>query len=92
MNIDAMKVAAIKAVEKVQGAPGEPKWPAGFSVEILYEMRDEELIDWRDAEYNRYSGASSFLTAIIAIREYKLGRNARKFLRQYSEQNGEAMG
>lgn len=74
MNTDAIKVATIRAVKKVQGEPGEPKWPTGFTAELLYQMRNEELIDWIEAESKRYSGTASLPTAFIKMRQYKLGR------------------
>ena len=88
MDTDAIRVAAIKAVEKVQGAPGKPEWPVEFTTELLYEMRNQGLIDWLEVEYKHFSGSASLPTDITTMRQYCLGRNAREFLKQYSERNG----
>ena len=89
MNTDAIKVAAIRAVEKVQGAPDEPKWPEGFTTELLYEMYNEGLIDWLEGELGHYRGSTRRVpTDVTTMREYRKGRNAKEFLKQYSERNG----
>ena len=77
-----LKVAAINAVKTVAGAPGEPQWPEGFTEELKDEMRRQGLIEWLEIEFEHRGGLSSLPTGKTIQREYKLGRNAKEFLKQ----------
>ena len=77
---DALKVAAINAVKKVSGVPGEPIWPEGFTEELKNEMWRQGLIEWREIEFEHLGGTSSLPQGKTIQREYCLGRNAKEFL------------
>ncbi len=81
-EIVALKVAAIHAVKKVAGVPGEPQWPEGFTEELKDEMWRQGLIDWLEIEFEHRGGSSSLPTGKTIQREYKLGPNAKEFLKQ----------
>ena len=77
---DALKVAAINAVKKVIGAPGEPNWPEGFTEDLKYEMRRQGLIDWLEIEFEHRGGNSSLPSEKTIQREYRLSRNAKEYM------------
>lgn len=77
---DALKAAAINAVKKVIGAPGEPQWPEGFTEELKDEMWRQGLIDWLEIEFEHRGGNSSLPPNKTIQREYRLGRNAKEFM------------
>lgn len=75
---DALKLAAIKAVKKGVGAPGEPNCPEGFTEEMKNEMRRQDLIEWLEIEFEHCGGNSILPQGKTIQREYRLGRNAKE--------------
>lgn len=81
MDTVAIKVATLKAVQKCKPLE-QPVWPNGCTKEIIQELLDDELLEWKSHEQTVRGGWSTMPLAVVgSMGQFRVTAKGKQFIR-----------